>query len=220
MIKISHAVEKIVESSEIARSALAGGYLNLNAFARTISKDVERTTKKPVKIGSIVAALSRLSRTLKKGAPLLPDVTIDTLSVRSGLAELVFNKTPDNLATLRRLYQDARLRTADFLAVSQGTGEITIVAVEQAIAPIRILFGRQKPKVFITGLSGLTVRFADEYINMPNVFYSLLRNLAMKRINIIEMVSTYTELTFVMKDRDLELAFRTINDAFKRKGEL
>jgi len=217
MLKISSAVADIVESSEVARSALAGGYLNLNAYARSIRKSVEKITKKSVKIGTIVVALSRFGRAIKKEIPLVPDVVIDTLSIRSGLAALVFNKTSENLTTLRRLYQDERLRASDFLAVSQGTGEITIITVGDAVSSIRNLFNRQKPKVIIRSLSGLTVRFADEYANVPNIFYSFLRSLAIKRINIVEIISTYTELTFVINERDLEVAFRTLNKEFKRK---
>ena len=120
-------MEEIVQSSEVARSALSDNYLNLNAFARSIKTEVENTAKKPVKLGSIVAALSRLGQTLQRTTPLLPDIRVVSVSTRSGLSELTFNRTPENLTTLRRVYDAARLRTNDFLTVSQGAGEITLL---------------------------------------------------------------------------------------------
>ena len=218
MIKVSRVVEEIVQSSEVARSALTDGYLNLNAYARSIKDDVEAKAKKPVKIGSIVVALSRLGRMLQRATPLIPEIEIINLSVRSGLTELTYNRTPENLAILRQVYQKAKLRATDFFTVSQGTGEITIISIEQAMSSIRHLFGRQKPKALIRGLSSLTIEFVTEYIGTPNIFFAFIRCLALQRINIVEVVSTYTEFTLILGEQDLERAFSIVNATFKQRS--
>lgn len=219
MIKISRVVEEIIQASEVALSALADGYLSLNAYARSIKDDVEARAKKPVKIGSIVVALSRLGRTLQKAAPLIPEIEIINLSVRSGLTELTYNRTPENLAILRQVYQKAKLRPTDFFTVSQGTGEITIIAAEQVISSIQHPFGRQKPKALISGLASLTIEFVTEYVGTPNIFFAFIRCLSMQRINIVEVVSAYTEFTLILGEQDLERAFHIVNATFKRRTE-
>lgn len=217
MLSITSVVEDILRGSEEASLALRGGYLNLNAYARVIRAEVEARAKKPVRVGSIVVALSRLRGVLKRDKPLLPAVVVEDLSVRSGLMEFTFNRTNDNMARLRELYQDASLRNSDFLALSQGIGEITIIATSSVANRIRQRFGRQQPKAVIAGLASLTVRLSDDYIQTPNVIYALMRSLAMKRLNVIEVVSTYTELTFVVDEHDIERALATVNSSFKRK---
>lgn len=218
MVKVSGVVEELVQSSEVARSALTDGYLNLNAYARSIKDGVEAKAKKPVKIGSIVVALSRLGRTLERAAPLLPNIEVISLSTRSGLTELTYNRTPENLVLLRLVYQKAKLRETDFFTVSQGTGEITIIAVDQAILPIRHIFVRQRHRGLITGLASLTIEFVTEYVGTPNIFFAFIRCLALQRINIVEVVSTYTEFTLILDERDVERALSIVNATFKQRS--
>src|ERR1700761_1735159 len=106
MIKIADVVKEIVFSSEIAHSALCSNYLNLSAYAETIQKEVERRTKKSVRPGTIVVALSRLAKTLEAQNPLTPAVEIKDLAVKTRLIELTFDKTKINREKLQRLYVD------------------------------------------------------------------------------------------------------------------
>lgn len=216
MIKISDIVEEIVYSSEIALSALSQGYLNLSAYAKAIREEVEEKTKKPVRVGSIVVALSRLSKSLGEQKPLLPEIAIENLTVKSPLIEITFDKTGGNLGKLRELYTDSGLSSADFLTVTQGAGEITIIAAENAKQKILKIYKDIKPKVILENLVGLTVSFSEKYIPEPNVIYTLLRCLAIKRINIVEIVSTYTELTFILSKENLQEAFLTLNEIFQK----
>ncbi|MDP2586682.1 MAG: hypothetical protein Q8P32_02830, partial [Candidatus Komeilibacteria bacterium] len=48
-----------------------------------------------------------------------------------------------------------------------------------------------------------TVKFPEEFINLPNMLFAIEKRLAVKKINIIELVSTYTELTFVIDKKDV-----------------
>lgn len=211
MRKISDAVREILASSEVALSAFNAGVLNLSAYAKTVRRDIEARTKKSVKTGSIVVALSRIKREKTKQAPLLPDAEIQYISVKSGLAEISFDRTRENLARLRELYRDPAVNADDFFVVTQGTGEITIVTPKQALRRIKHLTRPAKPKAIIKNLVALTVRFTQDYIETPNVIFSFVRRLALKRINIVEIVSTYTELTFILDQRNLQEAFVALN---------
>ena len=218
MIKISDVVEGILFSSEVALSAFHDGYLNLSAYAKTIQRQVEARAKKPVRIGSIVVALSRISKTPKtkeKRKTLLPEVHIEDLSVKSGLAEVTYERTAANLARLRELYRDPAINASDFFMVTQGAGEITIVALETTLTHIMASARPAKPKSTVRNLVGLTARFNEKYIKVPNVVFVFVRRLALKHINIVEIVSTYTELTFIIDQYHLQEAFLTLNELFK-----
>ena len=212
MLKISDAVRDILFSSEIAMSAFEDGVLNLSAYAKTIRKEAERRTKKPVKTGSIVVALSRIRRESGKRQPLVPDAEVEDLSVKSGLAEISFDRTRAHLARLRNLYRDPAVNAGDFFMVTQGTGEITIVALTNTLSDITTAMRPLKPKAVIKDLVGLTVRFKQDYISVPNIIFAFVRQLALRRINIVEIVSTYTELTFIVSQRDLHNAFLALNE--------
>lgn len=210
MIKVPEVVRELLFSSEVALSALSAGYLNFSAYAASIQPEVERRARKPVRVATIVVALSRLAKTIHGQPPLVPEARIENLSVKTGLVELTFEKTKLNRDRLQRLYQDKDFAAADFLTVTFGVGELSIVVPENLQKAVLRLYQNQKPKFFMTDLAGLTLRFDERYISVPNVIFAYLRPLALKRINIVEIVSTYTELTFIIHESDLKEAFVTV----------
>jgi hypothetical protein len=44
-------------------------------------------------------------------------------------------------------------------------------------------------------------------LHTPNTIFALLRPLALNRINLVEVVSTYTELTVIVAEKNLQAAF-------------
>lgn len=215
MIKVSDVVRELTFSSETALSALSDRCLNLSAFAKKIKPEVERRARKPVSVGSIVIALSRLAGALEEQEPLLPEVALENLSVKSGLVEITFDKTRENRERLQNLFQDKSFVQADFFTLTHGIGELSIVVPEPLAASVLAIYKNQKPKLVLSNLASLTVCFDEKYLLVPNVIYALLRPLALKRIDVVEIVSTFTELTFLLHQRDLNEAFVTINRVFQ-----
>jgi hypothetical protein len=210
-------VRELILSSEVARSALSAGFLNLSAYAATVQPEVERLACKPVQVGTIVVALSRLAKTVEARGPIVPPVDITHLSVKTGLVEITFDKTKVNRDKLQHLYQDKEFLAADFFTVTYGIGELSIVCPSQLLRAVRKLYGAQKPKLVFDNLAGLTLRFDERYIHIPNQTFALVRLLAMRRINIIEVVSTFTELTFLLHQNDLKEAFATFTELLPMK---
>lgn len=218
MIKIADVVRDITSSSEIALSGLHVGHLNLSAYAKSIHKEVEERTKKPVRIGSIVIALSRFRKTLTyDNSPFFPKIVIEDLSVKSGLVEVAFDKTQTNLGKLKLLYKDKKFGAGEFFMVTHGTGEISIITLQKAEDHVLKTYHPQKPKAIYRDLVGITIRFDKRYIEIPNVIYTFIRTLALKKINIIEVVSTYTEITFLVRQKDLEKTFILLNSFFENR---
>jgi len=215
MIKVSDVVRDMTLSSEIALSALTDGYLNLSAFAKLIKPEVERRARKQVSTGSIVVALSRLSGSLKAQEPLVPQVELENLSVKSGLVEITFDKTRENRDRLEQLFQDKSFAAGDFFTLTHGIGELSIVVPEPLKNAVLAIYKDQKPKLILGNLASLTVRFDERYLLIPNVIFALLRPLALNRVDVVEIVSTFTELTFLLNQRDLNSAFVTINQVFQ-----
>lgn len=217
MNKISDVVQTIVASSEVVYSALSDGILNLSAYARTIRREVEGKAKKPVRLGSIVVALSRLARKIMRGPSLIPEIVVDSMSVKSGLVEITFDKSEANRARLQLLYRDQRFIAADFFAVTQGASEISVVVPEPLGERVLKFYQRQKPKLFLANLASLTVAFDQKYLNTPNTIFAILRNFALRRVNVVEIISTYTELTFLLRQDDLEKSFLMMNSRYRSR---
>lgn len=215
MLKVSTIVKEVIFSSEPELTALSRGVLNLTAYAKRIQPAVERRAHKPVQLGSIVVALSRLAQDLTDENPLLPKVRLEGLSVKSHLAEITFAKTSDNKQRAQRLYTHKQFAHADFLTITYGVGEISIFAPMRLVQPALDTFKPEKPKLLLENLAALTVQFGEKYINTPNMYYVLLQGLAVRKINIVEVVSTFTELTFLVHQKDLNDLFVLMNSHIK-----
>lgn len=220
MKNISEDVRAIVTTSEVAFTALREGYLNLSAYAETIQREVELRAKKPVSKGSIVVALSRLAREMKKSrggeGELVLDVILENIVVKAGLVEITFERTLQNNRLMQRIYADETLNTEDFFMISQGIGEITLITSQENKNRIEKLFKKSKPKVTLHGLVAISITFSKKQLHLPNIIFSLVRSLALKQINIIEIVSTRSELAFILTQKELQTAFSILNDIYQR----
>ncbi|MBD3329765.1 hypothetical protein GF357_04710 [Candidatus Dojkabacteria bacterium] len=202
MLKIATAVKQILEADETAQESIRRGFLNFSAYAKEIKPQVELLTRKPVKKGSIVVALSRLEDKIQKKPPLKPQIELIDISVKSPLTDITFERTSRSIKKLAKL-ENLRADRNIFMAVTQGVDEITIIYSSEIEDKINEITKKFKPKARFDGLASITVQFSADYIDIPNVLFTLISALAYKRINIIEIVSAYSELTFVIRKSDL-----------------
>lgn len=214
MLKISNAVKTVLYSSDIALLALANGWLNLSAYGQSIKRQVESLTKKPVKTGSIVVALSRLKSGIPKNIITLPKIIIEELTVKADLVEVVYDKTDKTLENLAKVYKSNIFKTTDYLTVTQGIGEVAIMLHRRDLPKIRKIYIHRNPKHITEDLVSLTIRVSPEYIYTLNTFYALTKKFTLKQLNIVNIISTYTEMAFIVESKNLEAAFLTLNELF------
>jgi aspartokinase len=213
MINISEKLKELLENDEIALEATKAGFLNFSAYATSIHKELEKKCKKSIKHSTIVVSLTRIAKTLKKEAELKPTVYIEDLSIKSPLYELTYEKTRENTLKLSSL-NNLLTSHNDFFIITQGIDEVTIICSKK---PMEIIKGHftDEPKSFYKGLVAVTVKFSEEYLTTPNVIYGFISAVAVKRINVIEIISTYTELTFILKNEDMNKAVEVFEQFFQ-----
>lgn len=215
MNKVSDAVRSIVQKSPQAYLMLRQGHLNLSSYAKAISKEVEFCAKKEVRQNTIVAALARLRKEIQEDKPLLPKVILDDIAAKARLMEISFEKTKGSLTSLQA-FSRKKAESSEFFMITQGIAEITLIAPEQWEADIRRTFAGMKPKITVPNLASLTIRFNERYMTEPNTFYALLTMFAIERMPIVEMVSTFTEITFVLNEKHVERAFSILHSLLRR----
>jgi hypothetical protein len=220
MIKVSDVVASIVQQSLEASLMLSRGTLNLSAYGKQILPEVERHTKKPVKLGSIVIALSRLSKNMKAMPELLPPPTALEVSARSGLMEVVFERTQKNLELFHLVQKKAAPKTVDFFVGTQGIAEITMIMAEDWFPLVEKIFKGVEPKFILRSLAALTLRCTEKDIFVPNVFFSTLYPFAMRRLNIVEFITTFTEMTLIFEEKDVQEGFEILKTFLGRRGKV
>src|SRR3989344_3927228 len=201
MIKIQPIVEEIVRGEFEAYMALTNNYMNMSSYAHRIKPEVEERTKKKATITSIVVALSRLRSEFKKEKPLVYDVPIKNITTKLPLSEIIFENRDAFVKDLGTLHREIAVTQEDFFTSTIGTTEVDIICSSNLEAKVVKHF-KAKPKTVNRNLAAVGISFSWEVFGMPNVFFSLLSVTARARINIEELVSTPTELIFIIAERD------------------
>ncbi|HEV2403758.1 MAG TPA: hypothetical protein VGS08_06190 [Candidatus Saccharimonadales bacterium] len=209
MINISQVVEDILQHDDTALPAAQKGWLNLSSYARSIRLRVQQTLMKDVGEASIVTALSRSVSKLPHVSELRANI-IQSLGVHSNLVAITYERSEQGSAKIRDIYHQVVIDNKSFLTVTQGINEITIIA-EASVAQVFRSSLEGTHKVYDkNNLIGITVKFALNNLESPNLIFALTRRLAYRDINIIEIVSTATELTYIIGKKDMTAALEQL----------
>lgn len=202
MIKIQDVVRDIVYSEEEALYALSEGYMNLSAYAKKIQKRVQEKSWKDVKVSGIVVALSRVQKELKQIPSLIQDIQINNITTKSPLSEIVFEKTPHILSKLSSLYEKVKTTNDEFLTMTLSTSEVTVICSDKIKDGVLKHF-KDTPRMTKSGLASLGISIDPKYYPMPNITFSLIRKIAVKRIPLAETITTHTEIIFIFSQKNL-----------------
>jgi hypothetical protein len=212
MRTVPEVVEELVAAAPFLEDGLALGILNLSALARRLRPTVEEALRKDVSDASIMMALKRLSpryarRTSEVGKLLR---RTGELTVRSSLVEFTFRNSNSILERQTELLHAVHRRPDTFLTVTQGVLEVTLIASAAIAGTIEEVFAGEKVVSRLDDLSAINIRLPSEIVHTPGVHYVLLKQLAFANINVVEVVSTYTELTVVLGHQEIDRAFTVL----------
>ncbi len=201
MIKIQPIVRDIVMKELEAYFALTHGYMNMSSYAHHIRPKVQELTKKQVTIASLVVSLSRLRKEFKKASPLIQKVPITNISTKLPLTEIAYENSNNFIKELESLHKNITVSQEDFFTMTRGTHEIDIICSASLEKKVLKHF-KMKPKWINHNFAAIGISYGSEVFGMPNIFFSLLSVTARARINIEELVSTPTELVFIVAEKD------------------
>lgn len=201
MIKIQGAVQEIVLGEYEAYVALTNGYMNMSSYAHHIRSKVEKLTKKSITIASLVVALSRLKKEFKKSKSLIVNVPIKNITTKLPLTEISYENNNKFIKDLESLHKNIAVSSDDFFTMTRGTAEVDIICSTNLEAKILKHF-KIKPKWVNHNFAAVGISYGPEVFGTPNIFFSLLAVTARAGINIEELVSTPTELVFIVAEKD------------------
>ncbi len=215
MITIPEATKKIVERSRYLSEAMSKGIINYSSLARYIKPELEKMLIKPVSNAAIIMALRRLEKELRpKFVPLTIFPVAPEMIVRSNLIEFTLTNSED----LRQKYQQLMTIYAGerkyFFTLTEGVFETTIITSSDLEQKIRTILSSQSIVSTINHLSSITIRLPKENLTTPGVYYFFLKSLAWEGINIVEIVSTPSEISLITTNKDVHRSFEILQSLF------
>lgn len=214
MITVPEITEEIIKESPYLESAIASGLINLSSLARKIQPQIQKRLLKDIKFGAIIMALKRLEEKLKsrekKITPALK--SFGDLTVKSNLVEFTFRNSQTLLTKEKELLQKVANEKGVFLTLTQSLLQTSLIISASWQKEAEKIFEKEKVIFHFINLSAITLILSEQTIKTPGAYYFILKILAWYDINIIEVVSSFTELTLVFESKDIDRAFSILKN--------
>lgn len=217
MVTISKIVEKYIEEHPFIQESLNKGIINHAALANELIPLIRKELKKEVKFSAVNMAIRRNTESFK-GKPFNQNMNFDKesyVTLKTDLVEITVYLEESTQQKLKSLYNIIDLKNGDTLTITQGFHEIMLILNKKFEKKVIELFSKSLIKNIIHNVCSLTITLPISSINTLGLFYLSSRALNWNNINIIDIVSTLTEMTFIIKEDDAEKAFRALHSLLK-----
>ncbi len=216
MATVSSAVRGIAESNKLVQEAMRQGIASYGALAERLKEAVENETGKKVKESAIVMALRRHSENLSKKDARERIKLGSEIIMKTGLAYLSFAKIPNFLERLEEFYRKLN-HERDTLNIIHGNYEISVITNEKHRKKIKELLGKESLKSEESGLVSISLTLGKDFAYTPGILFEVTRKLYWSGINIFELITTATEMTFLFQQKDAIKAYGAIQELVKEK---
>lgn len=203
MESVSSMVKYLLENKPFLLDALTRGILSLGNLASEFKPDIEETLGKDIKETAIVMALRRYGDEIRQHQELSVFTNISgEILMKTNICDFNVQKSTNLLGKLKNLYEMVNIERGDFLNVIIGNNEVSISVSEKYYSNIEEFLSGEKIFNHSKGLVSLTVIFDGDFLHTPGIVSQIMHRFAWENINIYEIVSTMTELTFVIENRN------------------
>ncbi len=219
MPTVAHVVTKLVTEKPFLHEALRRGIINHAALAEEFLPEVRTTVGHEVTFSAVNMAIRRLSERLaqREVEHVIFDKDSD-ITVRSHLVEITLFKSAAVQERIPELYRMIDMGRGDFLTITQGMNEVMLITGARYRERMLALFEQRSVRKVIGGLSSVSVHISEQAAQDSGMFYLVTRSLAWENVNIVDIVSTYTELTFIVMERDTGKTFDLLKELIGKRA--
>jgi hypothetical protein len=215
---IAESVDQYLRQSPFLEEALADNLINVSSLARKMKPVIEARLEKPVMEGAIIVAINRrepnyyykVNLGIKGFLHNLGDIT-----VRSDLRDYTYVNSPSLLDNERTLIGRITKDPDQFVTVSRGIYETTIIISQTMAEAVTEIFTNEKLIAEKTNLSSITIRLPKNNTEISGIYYFILKKIAWAGINIVEIISTTNEFTLVVSEELVHQALGILIDLKK-----
>lgn len=205
MVTVSHIVKKYIQKRPFIEEALSKGIINYGALAEDILPEVENEIGKKIKHSAVMMALRRHSAEVLSLKQAKFGSSTD-VKIVSDLAEITIYKSPE---IIKKIYDSVDLRK-DFLSIIVGVSETSIITNRRNEKKILSLIRKSDVKNIISGLSALTIGIPEDATDMIGMFYLVTKCFGWENIPITEIISTWSEMSYIISTKDVPRAFEAV----------
>ncbi|HID73399.1 TPA: ACT domain-containing protein [Candidatus Micrarchaeota archaeon] len=210
MVSVSRIVEKMIKDNPSIEIALSKDLINYSKLARYLRDEVEKETGKKVKDSAIVIALKRISE--RSGKLYEPKVKFraEEITSNSNLMEITVVRSPRVPGIVQDIYEIEDVKKGGVVNVSHSNRQTTFIFSEKLEKRVKELLEGEQMISELRNVSQISVAFSEDMFKTPGFIVYTLKELSWHNINIMEIISTYTELVIIVKDEDFMKAYQLL----------
>jgi len=217
MVTISHLVKKIISEKPFLQEALSQKIVSYGNLAEQIIPKIESELGKKVKHSAVVMSLRRYADEIETMSEKPAQFNFRSeIVVKTNICDISLFKSPSLMSKIKNLYSMVNFEKGDTLNIILGDNEISIVTNEKHMEKLLKFLKGDKIINKESNLVSLTMRFSDDFIHTPGVIFTVVRNMAWENINMFEIVSTLTELTLILKQKDSTRAYEVLQKLIEK----
>ena len=217
MVTISHIVQKLVNDRIFIQEPMSKGIISYSSLAEQLKPEIEKELNKKVKSHAIVMALRRYSETLKQEHKEISFDYSSEIILKTDICDIALLKSSSLLKKLRSFYDVVDFEKGDILNIIHGRHEVCVVTNERYKKKFLSLMKDEKILNVENNLISLTLTYSTDFLHTPGVIFNVVRNFAWENINIFEIVSTNTELTFILHKIDAVKGYSVLEKLVEKK---
>jgi hypothetical protein len=211
---ITEIVQNLIKTDSALQIALQKKYANHSAVARLLKPSVEKILRKSVNIESLISSVKRT----EVEYPLLQGkiqmiIAKSGINLRTNVAKISIEKTKDTLETTKKAISKW---PQDFFQVLEGTSIITLIFHQKKFSHISKLFQKTHILDAKQNLAEIIINSPKEIIDTPGCALTFYNPVSMKRVNIEETMSCYTDTIIVLSNKDVGKAFIALTDLIEQ----
>jgi len=212
MPTVSHLVKRYIADKPFLHEAISRDIVSFGNLAESIHGEIEEEMGKTVNHGAVVMALRRHAEEIGGKFSRQRFDYSSEIMMKTQIADLCFRKTRHLLKSLQKLSAQMDLDRGDLFNIISGNEEISIITNEKHVALVKKALADEDLLNEERSLVSLSLQFNKKFLHTPNVLFTILRNMAWENVNIIEIVSTYTELSLILSKEDAIKAYKVLQE--------
>jgi len=207
-------VKKIVSGQPFVEEGLANGVISTAGLAEQMLTQIEKELGKKVKLPAVVMALRRYSEEIAEHRKKSKAFSLKgEILLKTNICDFTILKSPSLLVKLKNIHNLVNFEKGDTLNVIIGNNEVAIVINERYAQKLTKFLSGEKILNKEQDLVALSIIFSgEEFFYTPGVIFNAVRKLAWESINIYEIISTMTELTFILSKKDSMKAYNVLQE--------
>ncbi|NVM28121.1 MAG: ACT domain-containing protein [Candidatus Helarchaeota archaeon] len=219
---ITKIVENLLDKWPFVYDLFKMDAANYSGIARTIAAQVEKEAGNPVKINAIIAAIQRYAQKIK-GKPLSKEIfdiiSKFSLTLKNDMISITLKRVEKSYNLILESYKKINWESGERILIFQSEGEISCL-LDKNNADLLLTNSQDEIENVEENLSILIVKTPPEMVEVPGVLYYLIGFLSRAGITLIDFVTTYREIIFVVHDTDASKTFEILDDTIKSSRKM